>query len=384
MRLRAITFVSKNLSRRKGRSILSSIGLILAIAVIVSTFTISRSMEIQIGDEIEKYGPNIVVTPKTQSISVPYGSVVIGNVTIPESSVDKIYTIPNKSNLRVLSPKLYGQVQYGNNSLFLVGIIPEKEIELKRWWDITGSPPRNDANETIIGSAVKSSLGLNIGSTIQIQNTALTVVGSLSETGSVDDYSLFLPLHVAQTVLNLIGKVSVIDVGALCKDCPVEVISQQIMDAVPDVKATPVKQAVETRMKAVEQTANFSLLLASIILVVGVAGVMNTMLASVHERMREIGIFMSLGADNSHLYKMFFFESMILGLVGGLIGTIVGLISSMLFGPLFIKVTINPTEIPLYPIPLAIILSTSACLIASLYPTWRASKIDPVKALKTV
>jgi len=382
--LRAITLVSKNLSRRKGRSILNSIGLILAIAVIISTFTISRSMEIQIGDEVEKYGPNILVTPKTQSISVPYGSVVIGDITIPESTVDKIYTIPNKRNLRVLSPKVYGQVQYGNNSLLIVGMIPEKEIELKRWWNVTGSLPQNDANEIIIGSAVKSSLGLTIGSTIQVKNTSLTVVGYLSETGSVDDYLVFLPLRTAQMLLNLIDKVSIIDVGALCKDCPVEVISQQIMDVVPDVKATPVKQAVETRMVAVEQTTNFSLLLASIILVVGCAGIMNTMLASVHERMKEIGIFMSLGADNSHLYKMFFFESMILGLVGGSVGIIVGLISSMLFGPLFTKVAINPAEIPFYPIPLAISLSTSACLTASLYPAWRASKIDPVKALKTV
>ena len=97
--MRALTLVSRNLSRRKGRSILSSIGLILAIAVIISTFTISRAMEIQVGDEIEKYGPNIVVTPKTQSVNVPYGNVVMGNVTIPESSVDRIYTIPNKANI---------------------------------------------------------------------------------------------------------------------------------------------------------------------------------------------------------------------------------------------------------------------------------------------
>lgn len=382
--MRAITIVSKNLSRRKGRSILSSIGLILAIAVIVSTFTISRSMEVQIGDEIEKYGPNIVVTPKTQSISVPYGSVVIGQVTIPESAVDKIYTIPNKANIRVLSPKLYGQIQYENNTLLLVGVVPENEIELKVWWNITGSFSQNDANEAIVGSAVESSLNLKTGSNIQIKNTTLTIVGFLSETGSVDDYSVFLPLLTAQRLLDLNDQVSVIDVGALCKDCPVEVISQQIMDTVPDVKATPVKQAVETRMKAVEQTANFSLFLASIILVVGCAGIMNTMLASVHERIKEIGILMALGADNNHLYKIFLFESMILGLVGGLIGTVVGLISSISLGLLFMKIRISPSDIPLYPIPLAIVLSVSACIVASLYPTWRASKIDPVKALKTV
>jgi putative ABC transport system permease protein len=341
-------------------------------------------MESHIGEEIEKYGPNIVVTPRTQSISVPYGSVVVGNVTIPESLVDKIYTIPNNRNLRVLSPKIFGQVSYENSTLLIVGMDPNKEINLKGWWNISGLLPQNNTNEAIVGSAVKSLHGLAIGSTILIKNTTLTVVGLLSETGSVDDYCVFLPLHSAQTLLNLNDEVSLIDVGALCKDCPVEVISQQIMAAIPDVKATPVKQAVETRMKTVEQTASFSLLLASIILVVGLAGVMNTMLASVHERLKEIGIFMSLGADNTHLYKMFFYESAILGLIGGSIGTIVGLISSMLFGPVFIGTTINPAEIPIYTIPLAVILSILTCLTASLYPTWRASKIDPVKALRTV
>ena len=146
----------------------------------------------------------------------------------------------------------------------------------------------------------------------------LLVTGFLAETGSIDDYAIFMPLHVAQSLFNLEGKISEADVGALCNDCPVEVLAEQIMGAVPDVKATPIKQAVETRMQAVQQTANFSFVLASIILLVGFAGIMNTMLASVHERIKEIGVFMSLGADNTHLYKMFLSESVILGLIGGL------------------------------------------------------------------
>ncbi len=83
--MHALTLVSKNLSRRKARTVLSSIGLILAVAVIISTFTISNSMAMQVGDEIEKYGPNIVVTPNTQSVVVPYGNVIVGAVTIPEN-----------------------------------------------------------------------------------------------------------------------------------------------------------------------------------------------------------------------------------------------------------------------------------------------------------
>jgi putative ABC transport system permease protein len=356
----------------------------LSIAIIVSTFTVSRSMELQVGDEIEKYGPNIVVTPIANSISVPYGNIVVGNTTIPEDSVSRIYQIPNKANLRVISPKLYGQVEYGNNSILLVGMMSNSEIELKKWWSIAGAVPQNDTNQILVGASLAASLGLSTDSSIRLVDTSFSVVGIIGNTGSIDDYSMFMPLHVAQKLLDLNNSVSLIDVGAICKDCPVETISQQIMENIPGVKASPVKQAVQIRMMAVEQTASFSLVLAAIVLVVGCAGVMSTMLASVNERMKEIGIFMSLGADSRHLWKMFSLESMILGLIGGVVGTLLGLLSAELLGSLFIGVHINLAEISPYVIPSAITLSILTCFAASLYPTWRASKIDPVKALKTV
>lgn len=382
--MRTFTLVSKNLSRRKGRAIMSSIGLILAIVVIVSTFTVSAAMQAQVGNEIDKYGPNIVVTPNSESINVPYGSVVIGNNLFSESSIYQMYNITNKANIRVISPKLYNQIQYNNHTILVIGVFPDNEFQLKKWWNITGALPQNDTNEILLGSAVKDVLKLQQGSTINIGNDSFVVTGYLAETGSVDDYAIFMPLHVAQSLFNLKGKISEADIGALCNNCPVELLAQQIMGVVPDVKAIPIKQAVETRMQAVQQTANFSLLLASIILVVGFAGIMNTMLASVHERIKEIGVFMSLGADNTHLYKMFLSESVILGLIGGLVGTGVGILASLLMGPLLINVPIGLTELPIFVIPLAIGLSVGASVVASLYPTWRASKIDPVKALKAV
>ena len=382
--MRTLTLVSRNLSRRKARAVISSIGLILAIAVIISTFTVSAAMQNQVGNELDKYGPNIIVTPDTQSITVPYGSVMVGDITFSEDALDGILTIKNKANVATLSPKLYNQIKYQNSSILVVGVFPDKELKLKKWWNITGSLPNNDTSEILIGSVLQESLGLQVGSSFQIENAPFTVTGTLGETGSGDDYSIFMPLHVAQSLFGLEGRISEIDVAALCNTCPVEVIAQQIMDAVPGVKAIPIKRAVETRMLAVQQTADFSFLLASIILAVGVAGIMNTMLASVHERIREIGVFMSLGAGNNHLYKMFLSESVILGLVGGLIGTLVGILASVLLGPLMINIAISPTEIPLFVVPLALGLSVVASVTASLYPTWRASKVDPVKALKAI
>ena len=309
---------------------------------------------------------------------------VIGNVLFSEDAISQMYEIPNKANINVISPKLYNQIQYQNQSILIIGIIPDKEFELKKWWRVTGSLPENDTNQILLGSAIKNGLNLQEGSSIILGNSTFLVTGSLAETGSTDDYAIFIPLHNAQALFNLEGKISEADVAALCNDCPVEDLADQIMKAVPDVRATPIKQAVETRMQAVQQTANFSLVLASIILVVGFAGITNTMLASVHERIKEIGVFMSLGADKTHLYKMFLSESVILGLVGGLVGVAVGAVASLIMGPLLINVPISLAQLPFYVIPLCIGLSVGASVAASLYPTWRASKIDPVKALKAV
>ena len=382
--MRPENLVLKNLARRKGRTVLNSIGLILAIAVIVATVTISNSMEIKIGEEVEKYGPNVVVTPDTKSINVPYGSVTVGSSTFDEATLKNLETIENAVNIRIVSPKLFGQTEYEESNLLMVGVNADDERLLKVWWDISGEIPEPGSDETLLGSEVYSALELSIGSSIDLNDRTFTVTGYLSETGSNDDYTVFLPLAAAQEMMGLPGKVSVVDIGALCSDCPVEEISKQIMDAIPGVKDTPVKQAVETRMMAVEQAASFSLGLASVVLVAGCIGVMNTMVSSVHQRRREIGVFLSLGADNVFVYRIFLFEAVLLGLAGGLLGAGLGVASSVLLGPLVLSTATSISNVPRFVVPLSLAISVVACLVASLYPTWRATKIDPVSALKAI
>ena len=382
--MRTENLVLKNLARRKGRTVLNSIGLILAIAVIVATVTISNSMEIKIGEEVEKYGPNIVVTPDTKSINVPYGSVTVGSSTFDEKELTSLETIPNAVNIRIVSPKLFGQTEYEKSNLLMVGVDAENERLLKVWWEINGEIPEPGSDETLLGSQVFSALGLSIGSSIDLNDRTFMVAGYLSETGSNDDYTVFVPLATAQDMMGLPGKVSVVDIGALCSDCPVEEISKQIMDAIPSIKATPVNQAVETRMMAVEQAATFSLGLASVVLVAGCIGVMNTMVSSVHQRRREIGVFLSLGADDLFVYRIFLFEAVLLGLAGGLLGAGLGVVSSVLLGPLMLSTATSISNVPTYVVPLSLAISVVSCLIASIYPTWRATKIDPVSALKAI
>ncbi len=81
---------------------------------------------------------------------------------------------------------------------------------------------------------------------------------------------------------------------------------------------------------------------------------------------------------------MFLAEAAIIGTLGGLIGAGIGLGASLLASPLLLGYSVKAIDIPLLIIPGSVVLSLVACVVASLYPTWRAAKIDPVKALKTV
>ncbi len=382
--LGTLSIVSKNLKKRKARAILNCVGIILAIALIVATLTISQAMASRIGVEVEKFGPNIVITPKTESISLPYGTIILGSTLISETAISQIYTIPNSANIRVLSPKLFGQAQNGNETVILVGLLPENELLLKPWWNITGSIPSNTTNEILVGYEIYNFLGIVHGDFVLLNNVSFKLVGHLNEMGSIDDYIIFAQLNIAQSFLNLTGKVSVIDVGALCENCPVEEISRQIMEAVANVKATPIKQAIDVRMEAVKQTTNFTLSLALIILVVGCAGVLNTMLASVNERKKEIGILMSLGAESKQIFKLFFSESTILGLISSLLGISIGLIISFILGPLIANAPIEFSNIPILPILYIVPISIGLCIVATILPARRASQIDPVLALRSV
>jgi lipoprotein-releasing system permease protein len=103
--------------------------------------------------------------------------------------------------------------------------------------------------------------------------------------------------------------------------------------------------------------------------------------------MREIGIFMSMGADDANIRRIFMLESLILGGIGGFLGVGLGLILSLFINPIIMNISITVEDVLynaewLSVIPLSIAISLLVCFIASLYPAWKASTVDPVEALR--
>ncbi len=151
-------------------------------------------------------------------------------------------------------------------------------------------------------------LNLEVGSRLSINNKDLVVSGILQPTGSQDDQLAFTGIGTAQLIFDKQGQVSMAEVAALCKDCPIEAMVKQISDAIPGAKVMAIQQVVKSRMETLAQLKKFSYGISGIILLIGSLVVLVTMMGSVRERTDEIGIFRAIGFPQAPCYADYFYR----------------------------------------------------------------------------
>jgi putative ABC transport system permease protein len=233
-----------------------------------------------------------------------------------------------------------------------------------------------------VGATTAELLELNIGDKIALNGVDVTITGILEETGSNEDYQIFVPLETLQKAFNKEGLVSSIDIRALCNACPVEIIADSINQSIPGVRAVAVKQVAAAEMGMMERMNKFMLALAGITLAVGCFGVVNTMMTSVHERIRDIGIMRAVGASRNQIIKVFIYEAIIIGIVGGIFGYMAGTLLAYAVGPLIFEGTAI-TYVPQY-FALSLGLAVLIAVVATVYPAFRATKIKVADSFRSL
>lgn len=134
-------------------------------------------------------------------------------------------------------------------------------------------------------------------------------------------------------------------------------------------------------MAVVEHTQSSAMAVSLITLLVSTLTAASTMLASVNEKLKEIGIMRAVGASNTQVVSMLFFEGAIIGIVGGVIGFAIGTVASSLAAPFLVSVTPSPMwEI----LPLVVGICIITGMVASFVPARRALGIDPAEVLRSV
>ena len=385
MNLKVITL--RNLMRRKGKAAFVIAGLVIGVSTVVGILSFVEAMTNDINDKLEKYGANILIVPKTENLALTYGGLSLGGVSfemeeIREAELTQVGSIKNARNIAALGPLVLGVIEVRDRRVLMAGVDFEASEILKPWWKVQGTFPEHDG--VILGAEAARVLNLKTGDQVNIKGQQFFVSGVLQPTGSQDDQLVFSRLSTAQSIFNKNGSVSMAEVAALCKDCPIEDMVGQISRALPGAKVMAIQQVVKGRMQTLAQFKSFSYGISGVILLIGAMVVLVTMMGSVRERTDEIGIFRAIGFRKQHILKIVFLEAAIVSGLAGIIGYVVGLGASNVAVRFF-----NENHSGLVPFDIklaagALCIALIVGLIASAYPAFTASRLDPNEALRAL
>jgi len=388
MTLKNIVF--SNLRRRKARAIFVLVGLLIGVATVVGLISLVREMKNDINHKLEMYGANILIVPKTENLSLTYGGMSLGGFSfdmqeIRQEEVAKIKTIKNVANVAAVGPMVLGPVTVGGHRILLAGVDFTAAQILRPWWSVKGKMPTRE-DGVIIGSDASRIIGLKPGDKVTLRGRALPVTGVLEATGSQDDGLIFAPLPVAQGILGKQGRISMVEVAALCSGCPIPEMVKQISSVLPSGNVMAIQQVVKGRMETIDHFQKFSYGVSALVLLVGCLMVLVTMMGSVRERTVEIGIFRAMGYRKSHVLRIILLEAAMVAAVAGIAGYLAGVGATRLLLPLFTQGQGHGAAISLDPVMAAAAFLASIMLgiAASLYPALMASRLDPNEALRAL
>ncbi|MBN1162413.1 ABC transporter permease [Patescibacteria group bacterium] len=392
------------LRTNKLRTALSALGIIIGIASVITLMTLGAASQKSVTERIQSLGANLLtVSPGSQQDRGDFlRSSGSGGTTLTYDDAEALATSQRITTVDKVAGVYSGnaQVSYGseNDNIQIAGIT-ENYFELRNIELLTGQPITEQDNllmrkVIIIGESMLEDLMEGVvnpvGETIRINGDTYTIIGVIEETESFgfQGNTAYIPLFTAQHILFGVDYVSQIYVGAKSEDIMEEaenqigwfLLERHGLDT-PDDADFSISSQEDILETVNEVTQTFTTLLtgiAAISLVVGGIGIMNIMLVTVTERTREIGIRKALGAKRRIIVVQFLIESVILTFTGGFAGVLLGLgISAILT-----KVMSLPSVVSFSSILISVVVSCVIGIVFGIYPAQKASRLQPIEALR--
>jgi putative ABC transport system permease protein len=398
----------KEIGKRKMRTIYTSFGIAVAVSMLISVMITASSGQKEVFNVIARYGHSLTIQPVDTKSAQSLKNFGIGTGSyISETALPAILEVYQKAIVSgwekmgalifqegtmgmggaafpppTFAPRLYEETTIKGKDVIVGGVVLEKELIARFWWDIDEGKFMDKDDEVIIGRLFAALTQTKVGEALDVGNTKMTVSGILRETDSPDDYMVFTSLKSCQMIFNKQGKISMINVRAMCPKCPVGEAAVEINKKVLGVRATSQMEIATAQSQIFQKTTALIVSFVVASLIISCIGVFNIIMGAIHGRMREIGLLKALGASRNQLVRFFMYEAILIGITGGVIGFALGGALSHIVGPILFKdIVIQVT--PRY-LVIAVLLGTVASIVASIYPALYASKIRVTDAFKSL
>ncbi|HCC68739.1 MAG TPA: hypothetical protein DEP99_02510, partial [Nitrospiraceae bacterium] len=380
------------------RSVLTMLGIVIGVAAVILLVSIGEGAKRYIQKQFGELGSNILVVVPGKTAKE--GGMHMGTSAVRELRYsDAVFLEKRARNILYAMPVVVGTswIKHGGKSrdAYILGVnedyLDARNLGIATGRGISDSDVDFVRRVCVLGKTVAKEIfgeANPLGSSVTIGNARYRVIGILQPKGNVLGYNIddmvFVPTTAAQklfdtdALFNITVKVKNAD---LIDDAEMEI--REIMIKRHANKETFSILSPDEMIAVMDRILNIMTAvlvgIASISLIVGGIGIMNTMLVSIKERMREIGIRKAIGAKNRDILIQFLSESIALSLIGGIGGVLIGV--SVSFGiPYFIDFL--PTKIVWWSVILAFSFSVAVGIFFGVYPARKASLYDPVVALR--
>ncbi|HEY3489839.1 MAG TPA: ABC transporter permease [Candidatus Deferrimicrobiaceae bacterium] len=383
---------SKNLLRKKSRTLLTMVGIMLSAWVLVSLLGFNRGYEIALNRDIENMGYQLMVMAK----GCPYEAATMmlqggkGLRYMPQTMVDNITREPEVESVTPILMQAFFDPNKGESGGIAgyFGVDPATYPGMKPFFRFRQGGWFKDGNsdEAVMGFEAAELEQREVGDMTLVpeKNVKLKIVGILERTGSQDDGTTFVPLKTLQRIAGT-DKITTIGIK-IKKNADMAALENRLYQ-LPDVQVVSFSQVKQTIMKLISTARVMVLSIAVVAILIAMVGVANTVLMSVLERKQEIGILKTMGAMPSDVFRLVWTETLILCAGGGLAG--IGMafafahVTDLLvrrilpYAPSGGLVSIDPA---LACLSFGIILLVG--LLSGLYPAWQAGRVRPLESIR--
>ncbi|HOI13287.1 MAG TPA: ABC transporter permease [Methanoculleus sp.] len=371
----------RNVTRHWLRSSLAVIGIVIGVIAIASLGIMGNSISLMFGDMVSDVGDTLIVTPATG----------VGGGKFTERQVTDI-TRAVGSNIAIPFSSTADRISVGEKeSVAMIYAIPAEDIPLLLERE-SGAYPKDTGAGCLIGSQLAANSrenGLKLGARVRIGGETLRVVGVLKERGMGfdinPDYAIIVPYswysshYDEDNYDQVIVKVRNVD----DIDAVKESIEQRMNRREDVVNVMDTRGILESIFAATESITVFLAGIGAISLLVAGVSILNVMLMSVTERIKEIGVLRSIGTRRSEVMRMFIYEALVLGFAGAAIGGVLSFFTGYVVTAVFAgnaDYLFHPASLLYIVFGMAFGVITSVA--SGFYPAWKAAQLNPIQALR--